>query len=150
MLKVLIATDGSPTSEQAIDLALELLSGKQAEVTVLHVIPRHLIYGPRAPMVAESYDMAEAETHSKVLLNTTAQRLREGGVGPTITEELDTGDPAEIILAAAEQDHMDMIIIGSRGLGAVSRFWLGSVSTKVTSHAHCAVLVAHPKQSHGA
>src|SRR5579864_7437597 len=114
MLKVLIATDGSPISEQAVDLARELLSGKQADVTVLHVIPRHLIYAPRAAMVAESYDPAEAERHSKELLDATAQRLRDGGVGPTVTQELDSGDPADIILAAAEQDNVDLIIMGSR------------------------------------
>ena len=54
MFKVLVALDGSPASEQALTLARELLAGKQAEVTLFHVIPRHLIYGKGGPVVAES------------------------------------------------------------------------------------------------
>jgi nucleotide-binding universal stress UspA family protein len=56
------------------------------------------------------------------------------------------GDPAELILQAAALDHTDLIIMGARGLNAAQRFLLGSVSTKVTAHAHCAVLVVHQKQ----
>jgi nucleotide-binding universal stress UspA family protein len=41
----------------------------------------------------------------------------------------------------------DLIIMGSRGLNAASRFLLGSTSQKVTTHAHCAVLVVRPKGS---
>lgn len=145
MLKVLLAVDGSPSSDHAVDLATELLGGKQSEVTVLHIIPRHLIYGPRAVVVAELQDPAQAERDSKTLLDATGKRLRDAGVGPTVKEELDTGDPADIILAAAEQDQMDLIIMGSRGLNAAERFMMGSVSTKVTNHAHCAVLVARPQ-----
>ncbi len=48
---------------------------------------------------------------------------------------------------AAENDDADLIIMGSRGLNAASRFLVGSTSTKVATHAHCAVLVVHPKRT---
>jgi len=144
-MKALLAIDGSPSAAQALDLACELLAGKEAEVTLLHVIPRHLIYGKGGPVVAECYDPQEERAHSVDLLETNAQLLKERGIGPTIKKELETGDPADLILAAAEEADVDLIILGSRGLSTVRRFMLGSVSTKVASHAHCAVLVGHAK-----
>ncbi|HZS85915.1 MAG TPA: universal stress protein [Chloroflexota bacterium] len=144
-MNVLIALDGSETSDQALDLACTLLSGKGANVTLLHVIPRHMIYGRGGPVVAECYDPNEEQEHSKELLVAAEQRLREKGVSGKVTKELEVGDPADLILAIAAQDNVDLIVLGSRGLNAAQRFLLGSVSTKVTTHAHCAVLVAHPR-----
>ncbi len=145
MIKALIALDGSDTSDQALDLACTLLGGKEAEVTVLHVIPRHMIYGRGGPVVAECYDPKEEHEHSRELLVAAEQRLREKGVSGKITKELEIGDPADLILTVAAQDNDDLIILGSRGLNAAQRFLLGSVSTRVTTHAHCAVLVTHPR-----
>ena len=146
-MKVLIALDGSAHSDQALELAQDLLAGKPAAVTVLHVIPRHLIYGKGGPVVAECYDPDAEQTASRALLEEAATRLRAAGVGPAITKEIEVGDPAEAILAVAANDGMDLIIMGSRGLNAAKRFLLGSVSTKVSTHAHCAVLVAHPREA---
>lgn len=52
---------------------------------------------------------------------------------------------ADLILTAAENHDTDLTVLGSRGLNAASRFLVGSTSTKVTTHAHCPVLVVHPK-----
>ncbi len=144
MLKVLIAHDGSENAQQMLDLATTLLAGRETATTVLHIIPRHVIYG-RSPTVFETYDPVEERKHSEQLLTDTVRKLQEAGVGPTVEAELEVGDPADLILAAAEAQDSDLIIIGSRGLNAAQRFLMGSVSTKVVQHAHCAVLVAHPK-----
>jgi nucleotide-binding universal stress UspA family protein len=144
MLKVLITLDGSSTADQALGVARELLAGKETDVTLLHVIPRHLIYTKAGTVPAESYDPDEEQIVSTILLNAAEHELRTAGVGPTLKKEVHAGDPAEVILTIAEADGVDLIILGSRGLGAARRFLLGSVSTKVTTHAHCAVLVAHP------
>jgi len=148
VLKVLIALDGSEIADQTLGLAAQLLAGQQTETTVLHVIPRHLVYGKGGPVVLETYDPDEERVHTEALLNDAAARLQQAGVGPSIVKELEVGDPAGLILAAAEAKGADLIILGSRGLNAAQRFLLGSVSNKVVTHAHCAVLVAHPKHDH--
>jgi nucleotide-binding universal stress UspA family protein len=51
------------------------------------------------------------------------------------------GNPAEEIMKAAVEHDADLIVMGAQGLGAVDRFLLGSVSTRVVQHATCAVLV---------
>jgi nucleotide-binding universal stress UspA family protein len=148
MLKVLVAIDGSPAAEQALEMACTLLAGKETEVTLFHVIPRHLIYGGKGgPAVAETYDPAQEETICRALLDGAERQVKEAGLGLSIKKELEVGDPAELILQVATDDHTDLIIMGARGLNAAQRFLLGSVSTKGTTHARCAVLVVHQKQS---
>lgn len=142
MLKVLIAHDGSEHAQKMLDLAITLLAHRETETTVLHVIPRHVIYGKGAA-VLETYDMVEERGPSEALLETTAKALKQAGIGPTILQELQVGDPADLILAAAEERASDLIVMGSRGLNAAQRFLIGSVSHKVVNHAKCAVLIAH-------
>ena len=56
-----------------------------------------------------------------------------------------TGAPAETILREAELNDSDLIIVGARGLGALERVALGSVSESVLRHAACPVLVVRPR-----
>ncbi|HEV2462153.1 MAG TPA: universal stress protein [Ktedonobacterales bacterium] len=145
MFKALIAVDGSPTSQAALQFARQMLVGKETSVTLLHVIPQHLIYGKGGAAPAEVYDMEKEKPASQALLDDGARSLTEGRVGPHVDTKIMTGDPADVILSIAEDTDVDLIVVGSRGLSATQRFLIGSVSTKVTTHAHCAVLVAHPK-----
>jgi nucleotide-binding universal stress UspA family protein len=149
MFKVLIAVDGSEISKRALEYTRDLLAKKEAAVTLFHVIPQHIIYG-RAVVAAEVYDMPTERAASTRLLEESAELLQAGGVGPTIEHRVAVGDPAELILTAASTMDADLIVMGSRGLNAASRFLIGSTSTKVTSHARCAVLVVHPKEAYPA
>lgn len=146
-MKVLIAIDGSHTSTLALTVASQLLTGKQAHVTLLHVIPQHLLYGRGGGVPIEIQDLEVERETARMLLNDTARPLAAAGVGPQIEKQVVVGDPADLILDVAEDRDVDLIVLGSRGLNAAQRFLLGSVSTKVLAHAHCAVLVAHPKKS---
>ena len=58
--------------------------------------------------------------------------------------EIVTGDPAEEILRLANIHHIDLIILGTRGLKGVERVISGSVSGQVAAEAACSVLVVHP------
>ena len=51
------------------------------------------------------------------------------------------GKPAEEVIKVAAAQHTDLIVMGAKGLGAIARFLLGSVSTRVVQHAHYSVLV---------
>jgi nucleotide-binding universal stress UspA family protein len=146
MFKVLIAIDGSEIGRRTLDYARDLLAQKDAAVTLFHVIPQHMIYG-RAVAPVEVYDMPKERAASNRLLEESEKVLRAGGVGPSIDRRISVGDPADLILTAASDLDADLIIMGSRGLNAASRFLIGSTSTRVTTHAHCAVLVVHPKGS---
>jgi len=149
MFKVLITVDGSESSRRALDYARDLLAKKESAVTLYHVIPEHIMYG-RAAVPVETYDMPKERAASTKLLDDSVEKLRSGGVGPNIEYRVAIGDPADLILTAADAMDADLIIMGSRGLNAASRFLIGSTSTKVTTHAHCPVLVVHGKKSEAA
>jgi nucleotide-binding universal stress UspA family protein len=75
----------------------------------------------------------------RTLVEQTVQRLVEAGYTAEPVRPL--GKPAEEIMRAADKHEADLIVMGAKGLGAVDRFVLGSVSTRVVQHADCAVLV---------
>ena len=150
MLTVLIATDGSRGAGHSLELAQQLLAGKEADITVLHVIPRHLLLDPRAgPIVAETFDQSEARRTAEAVLASCVKQLQDAGVSGTIRQEIEIGDPADIILTLAEQRNTDVIVVGSHGTTALQRFARGSVATKVATHAHCAVLIGHHQKGTG-
>ena len=55
---------------------------------------------------------------------------------------VEEGDPAEVTVAVAAEEESHLIVMGSRGFGTLERIAFGSVSTHVTRHAHCPVLLA--------
>lgn len=143
-MNVLIAVDGSSSSRNALGVASKLLTGHEVSAWLLHIIPEHLIYGTGGVAPAEVYDMPKEQAASMKMLDQSEKRLRETGVGPTIEKQLGIGDPAELILTTAADTKADLIVLGSRSLNTAQRLLIGSVSTKVATHAHCAVLVVHP------
>ena len=58
-----------------------------------------------------------------------------------VTRSTPSGDPADVIVAAAAAHDADLIVVGARGLGGMSRLLLGSVSEKVLRYARCPVLI---------
>jgi nucleotide-binding universal stress UspA family protein len=81
----------------------------------------------------QSLKLAEEET------NRTLERLGSGFRPPSVTVRAVIALPAEALLKAAAD--ADMLVVGSRGAGGFKRLLLGSVSTQVTHHAHCPVVV---------
>jgi|SoiMethySBSTD1v2_1073268.scaffolds.fasta_scaffold3790474_1 nucleotide-binding universal stress UspA family protein len=131
MSRVLVAYDGSADAR----LALEYAAAKHAddELTVISVVP-----------VASSGRGGATDPTSSVedhgsALDEAAALLADRGVAARTVESI--GHPADAIVAAAEQDDYDLVIVGSRGLGGVTRFLTGSVSSRVVTHAPCSVLV---------
>lgn len=144
MMKVLIAIDDSLGSQQVVTFARDWLAQRDVSVTLLHVIVEHIMHGRTGAVPAEVYDMPRERANSQQLLDAAASSLREGGVGPALNTMVRTGVPEDVILDIAKDESTDLIIVGSRGLGATGRLLLGSVSTRVVTHAHTAVVVVHP------
>jgi len=81
----------------------------------------------------------EQDEERRRQLEEAETELRGHGIeGATV---LRRGDPASAILGEAEEEDVDVIVLGTRGLSTAERWLMGSVSTKVLHHAHCSVLV---------
>ena len=138
MKKILIATDGSPAAAEAVDLGLELASEQRAEVVLLHVVPptdfRVTRVGPPHP-VPHRLEITDEDT----ALHEAAEKATARGVAFQL--ELISGEAADEIVTLAEAVAADLVVVGSRGRGAIAGALLGSVSKAVLSQAKRPVLV---------
>ena len=139
---ILLATDGSEESKRATQAATELSRETGSEVHVVYVLPTpaqligHHTYSAE---IRESL-IGGAERDAETFLKEQAEKIGSDG-GKVAETHLRSGDPDKEILRAAEALGVGLIVVGSRGLGAVSRALMGSVSDSVVRHAHCPVLV---------
>jgi nucleotide-binding universal stress UspA family protein len=122
---LVLAVDGSKASEKAVQFVLRQFDpGKPpAELKLIHVMP--------------FFRYPELKSAGKALLARYAKRMEAAGY--RVVEAPKLGDPAEELIKASRQ--ADLLIAGAKGLGAVARFFLGSVSNKLVHHSVCSVLV---------
>ncbi|MGD9331125.1 MAG: universal stress protein [Desulfobacterales bacterium] len=134
--KILLAVDGSAHSDLAADYAAGLTAAFKAKLFIVHAYPQTsdlLGYDDFERLVARRKSSGQA------ILDEVRARLATDEVA--IDEELLEGPEAEAILATAASRRVDLIIMGTRGLGTIEGMLFGSVSRKVSQHATCPVLL---------
>ena len=137
---ILYPTDGSPAAENILKHVIDLAQKFEAEVTVLHayefleVIP---VYETTYAYLDELESYLEGQ--SKEIATRVEEKLLAAGVKPH--SAVIKGDPGYSIVNAIDEHHCDLVIMGSRGLGPIQRFLLGSVSNYVVNHAKCPVMI---------
>lgn len=138
--KILVAYDGSKASNKALDRAIELAKlSPDAVLDVIHAFdfPRVFIgegLAPLPPSLNNDYYNLAVQTTDEA-----KERIQAAGV--TANVDLIQGAAAEVLLDFAKENGSDIIIIGSRGLGGIREFVLGSVSHNVVQHAQIPVLI---------
>jgi nucleotide-binding universal stress UspA family protein len=137
--RILIAVDGSPGGLAATRLGGELVQGHDAEVLLVHAVPLPPIV-PGVDQTISDENMAYLEQTAEHALAEAEDLLAEMDVAAE--RVVGAGSPAEFILGIAEKRDVDVIVVGHRGFGALKRFILGSVSSKLAHHARCALLLA--------
>lgn len=139
--RILIATDGSPGSLAAAEEGVRLAKLLGADVIFVAVAPAPLpALGDPFYQRALSVNLGSMRT----ALAKTTPYAEERRV--TYETELLQGSPAKAVLELAKSRDVDLIVVGSRGLGAVKAALLGSVSSEIVHHADRPVLVARPIQ----
>lgn len=135
---ILVAIDGSEQSNKAIDYALELVKTYQSRLELLHVYsyPRFIL--GEAFVTPPANIVKELQEYSKQVIDEANQKVESI---PEANVTIEQGHPAKTIIGFAKENNCDLIIIGSRGLGAISEFVLGSVSHNVVQHSDIPVLV---------
>lgn len=153
--RVLLATDGSQNCHQAAQYLAQFPLPEQTEIQILHVqalIDEPKVFaqgmgsfaylGPSMPIpIDPPFTARKAELskqRGRAALAESKRFLESAGRKPRgfITD----GDPASQILAHSEQQGIDLIVAGSRGLSAIEGWWWGSVSRKLVHYAHSSVL----------
>jgi len=132
---VLLATDLTPASEAATVQAISMAASLHARLLVVNVIDQG---GPVSPLAAVRVDQQRAVREGPLLQIVNRARARSVDAAFLLW----TGEPGQGIVAAAEAEGADMVIVGTRGLDRAGRFLLGSVSDYVVYHSSCPVMVA--------
>jgi nucleotide-binding universal stress UspA family protein len=159
MLKhILLPLDGSEIAEKAVEHAQKLVN-PGGEITLLVAVdaPEYInysIYGtqPIAPTVVSpqtAFDYQaltdEMVAQSNTYLERIAQDLQSSGY--KVQRMVELGSAADLIVDTAEKLGVDAIVMSTHGRSGLSRWLLGSVTSKVLGHASCPVYVIPPDRS---
>ncbi len=144
--RILAAIDGSDNSKKASTVALRVAERLGAEIIILNVLTGITYIGAlasRAPIPQSTYDQyfIYADERANEIVNEQVALAKDKVANVkglvirtqyTIVEE---------IISIAEREKVDLIVMGTRGLGGFKKLLMGSVSSGVVNHAHCSVLV---------
>jgi nucleotide-binding universal stress UspA family protein len=152
---IVVGTDGSAPSEEAVRQATDMASREGARLHLVTAFPdpqmlreRTTLWtnepkgvidtgaGTRSESGTITVDLREV---AESLLERAARDARRKGVD--VETHANEGEPAEVIIDVANQEQADLIVVGSRGLTGIKRYLLGSVSSKVSEHAPCNVMI---------
>ena len=139
---LIVGIDGSPESEAAMAWALEEASRRDLEV--------ELIYALAVPVVSDAYgmvmtrpDIDELTDYSQKLLDAALASARAAAPNVTASARLASGPPAAVLIEASK--HAEALVVGTRGLGAISGKLLGSVSVRLAGKSVCPVFIVPPE-----
>jgi nucleotide-binding universal stress UspA family protein len=134
--RILIAVDGSETSERAFGKALELAEVTRAQLVALAV------EGPLPAYAATIGEVEEVKREKDAFFNALASRVRERAerAGVPIELEVRAGHAAELIIRYARERNVDLIVIGHKG-HFIRDHLLGSTADRVSEHAECPVMI---------
>jgi nucleotide-binding universal stress UspA family protein len=135
--RILLAFDGSAHARKAAAIARELANSMQADIWVViayDTLPSFLGKPNLQAAIDSRLEQAEAKMEEAV------QEI--GEFSGKITREIMEGPASEAILNVAEVRNIELIVMGTRGMGSLKGLLIGSTSQKVLSHAQCPVLLA--------
>ena len=151
--KILVAQDGSENSQRASQVALELAEKLKADLVVLHAISSPTSYYHSTIASPTGMSLPAPSQHEIDAYYAYARKVALGIVGETESKAKKQGihvkteipeavsSIVETIVNHASKENVDLIVVGTRGLGGFKKLLLGSVSSGIVSHAHCPVLV---------
>jgi len=141
MKRILIATDGSEYTKEAVSTGLRLAKILGAEVTALYVIDQtSFVSFPIDSSIVSVYSLLENEGKRAV------DEVRKEGEqqGIKVTPVVVEGSPTRKIVEMAAD--FDLVVIGTLGRSALSKLFMGSVAERVTRYAPCPVLVVRNRK----
>ncbi len=145
---ILVPHDGTEMSDRALDKAIEFAKVLKSELIIVHIVDSRFV-PPSATLgfISERNTLESAKTQlirilktgAEIMLKNRIQKAKERGVSARFM--LGVGSPAEEIVSIANDEKVEMIIIGSRQLKGNKMVALGSVSRRVSETAGCPVMV---------
>lgn len=142
--RILVATDGSPLSEKAVQHALDLAKLTGSSVVALKVIPRYPRSYLEGGATVELSEIKRLETQWTAQAQEVLNKIKAEGkaLGVSVKTSVAKSDLiAESIIAAAEKQNANLIVMASHGRKGIKRLLLGSETQHVLTHSKVPVLV---------
>ncbi|HET9847112.1 MAG TPA: universal stress protein [Candidatus Dormibacteraeota bacterium] len=137
--RILVGLDGSTGSARALTWAIELATALNAEIIAAHIFqlipPGVLAYGLTPVTVPDEW----VTDLRRLFENEWTAPLKASGV--RYRAIFDEGTPAQRLIGIANDENVDLIVTGNRGLGGFRELVLGSVSQQLVLHAHVPVVI---------
>jgi len=133
--KILVPLDGSKYSDKALQCACELVNAFNSKIILLYVIEKPL---PINFLDRKEYLEILQKFGTRTLDKANTMLLQKGIIAKRLLKK---GNIVSEIEKVAKNEKCDLIIVGSKGLGAVTRFLLGSVSNKLAQYSTCSLLI---------
>jgi nucleotide-binding universal stress UspA family protein len=144
---ILVATDGSPDADRALTQAIDLAKSEHARLTIFSavVMPPTAAYIGGGGAVAAAF-ARDAETETEKVLRAAVERVPDGISVSTVL----SGEPVRLALIhQITSGHHDLVVMGSRGRGALRSVLLGSASHHMLNHSPVPVLIVHAEPERG-
>lgn len=141
---IFVGVDGSDHAQRALEWAVDEAAVRHAALTVLAVSPVPLSIWTRTPITSEADEPARehAQQAAQGAADEAVSKLTGEARPASVTVRAITGNPAEELVTASRD--ADLVVVGARGAGGFGRLALGSVSSQVSHHAHCPVVIVPP------
>ncbi len=149
---ILVPTDGSSTSEVAVDNAVDIAEKYGATLHTLYVVDVDATsYGlgtEQVDRIRQGHldEMPEVKEDAEEATGYVADAAERAGVA--FEEHIRVGEPARAIRKFVEDENIDLVVMGSHGRSGLSRVILGSVAEKVLRRTHLPVLVVDSHELH--
>ena len=134
-MNILVPIDGSENSQKALLQACEIAKNYKSNLILVYVVDKPI-----------SLNLLDRKEYLKILRNFGSKVLIKGKqtanlAGIDVTTIMKEGNISNEIVKIAKNKKCNLIIIGSKGLGATARFFLGSVSNKLANNSPCSILI---------
>ena len=148
--KILVAYDGSEPSKHALDHAVNIAERWGSELEILSVVPRVMMpvfpdEGFGAAPITAAQDMSDYQDKMRSIYQASLEEaendVKESFSNIKVSTRLLEGRPSSIIVDEAENNDFDLIVIGSRGIGGITGWILGSTSRRVVESCTKPILV---------
>jgi len=146
--RIVVGTDGSPSSQLAVERAGQVASASEAElvvVTAYDPVPARDVARLELTTPAVREHQIWGKAHAEQTLEAARELVNSERV-KSVRELAVEGDPVDAILATAAEQLADLIIVGNRGMGALAGHLLGSVPGEIAHKAPCDVLIVQTEQ----